>query len=391
MSSLIAKFQKAPYGYRTLDIRNMVALLLVNEKVKAKLADQLQNIHSQNFMWEFSRGSQDDRFVIEVQTEVDPQTLMKVKRIMKDAFDVTIELKEATLRDESLAFFTAKGEALRRITYRESGMYPGKALVEEMLSKFSTITSSSDSETVFKKIINLENSLMIYGEKIDSIINFYNESGSQMKTWKSALEICKYYEDNSLLIPELGALSGLIGDMDKILTMDEPFNMIAKLGQYVQEANEIRNTLLDTAASKAKETINKNLDSITKEYNEASVQTYNKQETLQKIQNLFESEKTLFENLVMMLTDFDKIASATQKSGTEVLAFRTALAGIIANDIDRETPPIKEVRKTRVYASNLIPVANRKIKSREDIEHLLNNIKDNLEDLLDSNDEIEID
>ena len=39
----------------------------------------------------------------------------------------------------------------------------------------------------------------------------------------------------------------------------------------------------------------------------------------------------------------------------------------------------------------LIPVANRKIKSREDIEHLLQNIKGHLENLLDDNDEIDID
>ena len=52
--------------------------------------------------------SQDERIVIEIQTEVDPQILMKVKRVMKDAFDVTINNKENDLRDESLQFFKTK-------------------------------------------------------------------------------------------------------------------------------------------------------------------------------------------------------------------------------------------------------------------------------------------
>lgn len=388
MTSLLNKFQKAPYGYRSLDVRNMVAVLLVNEKVKAKLADQLQNIHAQNFMWEFSRGSQDDRMVIEVQTEVDPQILMKVKRIMKDAFDVTIELKETSLRDDSLAFFDKKGEALKKISYRESGMYPGKALVDDMLSKFSTITASRDSESVFNRVIQYESSLMTYGEKIDSIINFYNESGSQMKTWKAAIEVCDYYRDNSLLIPELQDMADLVDDMGKILGMEEPFNSIAKLGQLVQQANEIRNGLLGKAAEKAKKEINKALDQISKEYSEASAKAYKKQETSQKIEDLFETEKTLFGNLLDMLTGFEKIATATQKANTEVVAFRRALANIISADGDE---PVTPVKKARVDASTLIPVANRTIKTKEDIEHLITNIKGHLEDLLDDNDEIDID
>jgi len=352
------------------------------------MADQLQNIHAQNFMWEFSRGSQDDRLVIEVQTEVDPQILMKVKRIMKDAFDVTIELKENSLRDESLSFFEHKGEALKKISYRESGMYPGKAMVEDMLSKFSTITSSRDSESVFNRIIQYENSLMTYGDKIDSIINFYNEAGSQMKTWKAAIEVCDYYRDNSLLIPELQDMSDLVAQMDDILGMEEPFNSIAKLGQLVQQANEIRNNLLGAASEKAKKDINKALDQVSKEYAEASTKQYNKPETSNKIEELYTTEKSLFENLLGMLSGFEKIATATQKANTEVVAFRRALADIISKDSNVAPIPVK---KARVDASTLIPVANRKIKSREDIEHLLENIKGHLENLLDDNDEIDID
>ena len=57
MSSLTTKFGKAPFGYRANDVRGLVATLLHAEKLKSKIFDQLQNIHSQNFIWEFSHGS----------------------------------------------------------------------------------------------------------------------------------------------------------------------------------------------------------------------------------------------------------------------------------------------------------------------------------------------
>ena len=47
-----------------------------------------------------------------------------------------------------------------------------------MLSVFAT-SHLLDSETVFNKIISKENDLNRFGGKIDSIIAFYNQAGSQ--------------------------------------------------------------------------------------------------------------------------------------------------------------------------------------------------------------------
>lgn len=389
MSSLTTKFGKAPYGYRANDVRGLVATLLHAEKLKAKISDQLQNIHSQNFIWEFSHGSQDDRIVIEIQTEVDPQFLMKVKRIMKDAFDITINLKENDLRDESLEFFRKKTEELRKISLVQQGQYPGKSMVEEMLSTFATITSSSDSETVFNKIISKENDLIRFGGKIDSIIAFYNQAGSQMKTWQAAKDIYKYYHENQLFIPELEEMSDLITEIVNILDMDEPFNSIAKLGTLVQQANEIKNGLLGKKVELAKKAINDSLDLITKEYSEAMNKQYSKEETKESINQLYDSEKELYKNLLGMLDTFDRISSAQIKAVQEVNTFRTELAKRISKDSEGEV--VTPVRKTNVKASNLIPVANRKIKTKDDVDHLLENIKNYLESLLKDNDEVNID
>lgn len=389
MSSLINKFGKAPFGFRPLDVRNVVAFLLVNDKLKIKVADQLQNIKSQNFVWEYSRGSQDERMVVEVQTEIDPAKLNKVKRIMKEAFDVTIELKEVELRDQSLTFFKGKLESLRTISIRNTGMYPGKDLVDRMLSIFSTITSSSDSETVFDKIIAKEAELIECGDKLDMVINFHSEGGSQIKTWKNAQEICDYYNNNMLLVPELSALADVVQEISEILRAEEPFNLMPKLGQLVIKANEIKNGLLDAAAKEAKDSINKSLDLIAKEYNEAMAKSYQKEETKEAIESLYNGEKEVFGRLLAMLDAFERISSAKDRARSEVSAFRTELGRIISSDNTEKPEPT--VKRTSVRASSLIPVANRKIKSRDDIEHLLENIKSQLEDLLDDNDEVDID
>ena len=199
-------------------------------------------------------------------------------------------------------------------------------------------------------------------------------------------DIYSYYCENQLFIPELEDMSDLIGEITDILGMDEPFNSIAKLGTLVQQANEIKNGLLGKKVEIAKKTINDSLDLITKEYIEAMNKTYSKEETKESIETLYQSEKTLYSNLLGMLDTFDKISSSEMKAVQEVNTFRTELAKIIAAD-----GGVKPLKKVNVKASNLIPVANRKITSKDDIDHLVENIKTYLESLLKDNEEVDID
>ena len=174
--------------------------------------------------------------------------------------------------------------------------------------------------------------------------------------------------------------------MCNILCMDEPFNSIAKLGSLVQQANEIKNNLIGKKVEIAKKTINDSLDLITKEYSEAMNKTYSKEETKESIETLYQSEKSLYSNLLGMLDTFDKISSSEMKAVQEVNTFRTELSKIIAKD-----GGVTPTKKVNVKASNLIPVANRQIKSQEDINHLVENIKNHLESLLKDNEEVDID
>ena len=394
VGTIIAKFSKAPCGFRPIDIRDVLATLLVNEKIKVKIADQVQNIHQQNFVWEFTRGSQDERMVLELQTEIDPQILMKVKKLMKNAFDVTIELKEASLRDESLNYLRDKTDSLKAISRSQLGDYPGKKIVDSMLSCFSTIIMAEDSETVFNRLLSKEDELMEYGEKINSVINFYAVGGSQMKTWEGAKDLDSYYRSNLLFIPELSEMDSIINDIDKILRMNEPFGEMHKLSELVLTGKQIKDSLIDKKRDIAKKEIQKSLDLIQNEYNETTNVSFKKPETKDNIEKLYSSEVELFRKLQDALDTYERITSSQNKAQSEVDTFRRQLAIILnedARDDDPGVPPTPEVRKARISASKLIPVANRKVKSKEDVERLLNNIKDNLMQLLEDNQEIDID
>lgn len=386
VSGLIQKFSKAPFGFRPIDIRAILASLLVNNKVKCLMFDQVQNIKEQNFIVEFSKGSQDDKIIIELQGTIDQSVIMDVRKIMKDSFDITIEPKESTLRDEAIAFFKSKESQLINIKNNNADQYPGKNIVDEALPIFSSITASNDPETVFQRIKANEDKLYEIGDKIDSVINFHNASGSQMMTWKEAQALVKYYDENRMFIEGIDAMEDPVNEMHSILAMPEPFGSISKLGQLVAEAKHIRDKANAEIIEDAKTYVQKCLSTIQSETEDALQIDFNKPDTGELIRELLSKEETVFDSLFAYLTDANKCAHAKGKANTEVKNYKSELGRLL--NVDKGTGG--SGRQETISAVDLIPIAHRTIKSQEDIDTILKDVRERLEKLLSENDEISI-
>jgi hypothetical protein len=392
MKGLIDYFAKNPYHWNAIDVRNMVARLLINNLLKAKIRGQVANIRSQDFMWAFAKGGDDDSITVEIQEKISEETLMNVRRIMKSAFEVTIEPKEQSLQQDSVQFFTNKYNALREISLKNGSDYPGKKDTEAMISTFGYIIQTNDPDSIFKRIVEKESDLTGYGEKLDSIISFFNDNGPQMKTWQDALEITDFYLKNSLLMPELSQMEKTISEMNSILAMEWPFDNIQNLAKLVIDAREVESAIETKTREKAEISINSSWDKIQKEAEEALKKEYQKPNTKVDIQNFYSDEKGFFEKLRGLLSDSEKVDSARVKASEEVGKFRDHLASLISIDqAESSEKPIKQIKKKAVRSSDLIPVANRQIKSKKDVDELVQNIKDSLEKYLDDNDEVDID
>jgi hypothetical protein len=392
MNALISKFQKPPYGYRANDIRLMVAQLLANNYIKAKEHGIVQNCSDQNFVWDLSRGNNDQYISLETQEKADPAVLMKVKTIMKNAFDRTIELKESTLRDESLSFFKNKLEDLKKIAYGQQGEYPGKELVGDMINVFSSITVSDDPESVFKKIVDSEESLNRFGETMDSVINFYKQNSSQMRIWQSANQLVEFHDTNAVLIPEVSEMDEVVEKMGKILGEDFPFSDIPALGNLVGEANAIKLSITDARKKKAEEGIEEAFERIKKEKDEALKRDFNKPDTSKSIMERYSAELQLEKQLIESLGEDAKIDTAASRAAQELNMFRSFLQKALAEDTAKAdgAAPVQK-KKVSVVAKELIPVANKTITTQAEIDDLVNSIHEYLNKLLKDHDEIDID
>lgn len=391
MTRLLERFKKAPYGYRDLDIRFMVAGLLNHNYLRVLQHGEVQKITNTNFGWDFARSNNGQYILIELQEKIDDALLMKVRTIMKNAFGRTIELKETSLRDESLEFFRGKLEDLNKIYYsHQTGSYPGKQLVNDMITIYKMITATDDAQSVFEKIVKNEDKLMDFGDIMDSIISFYKEGGSQMTIWNNANSLVKYYFDNMMFVEGIDAMADVVNKMQGILSEEMPFSDIPDLGSLVSEANKIKTSLIEGRKNNAKKDIDKYFDNIDLEYQQAVKKDFKQSETKNKIDERYHVSIQLKAALIKSIEQEDKIDAASSRAKQELESFRHDLASIIAKDTpNTSVEPTRRV--ARVRSNELIPVASKKITKSEELDDLIKNIREKLEKLLNDNDEIDID
>ena len=387
MSKLIQDFSKPPFGYRTLDVRAIVAAMLVNNKVRCLKHDEVQDINSQNFIQEFSKGSQDDKLVIESQIKISKEELMEIKKIMKEAFSVTIEPKEQALKDESLVYFNDKASKLEHIYNNSNLKLPYKNIVNIIYPIFLSIVKCNDSEVIFKKIKNNKEIFDQYGEKIDSILNFYDENGTQLKKWYEAKELVTFYDANHDFIDGLNEIECKILEIKNILEKQEPASFMAKLYELISEVNNIKGKITKSLIDDTKKFIDETLSKIENDVNEILKEKFKNESTKDKISTLFENEKKIFKDLYDLLTDIDNCLRVKSKVVNEKKVFEEKINDILKNDIGDIN---KDIKTKTVTISDLIPLASRSIKSKDDIDRVVEKFKESLINLLTDNTEINI-
>lgn len=390
LSGLISDLKRKPYGWKSIDVRAQVATLLLNDKIIIKYQGEVCNIHSADFINRLCTGENDEYYVLEVKEKISDETLYAVKQIFKEAFDMTIEKKESALFDETRQFFKDKLEKLNAIKVRGETSYPGKLFVESTSTLFNGLVNTTDSSSLFKKIIDNKDRLNEIGCDLDNILNFYEQGNRQRETWNQAENISKFYDDNMLLVDGLDCIADDTKQINEILVNPMPFNLLPKLSRLTIKVKNQIDSLENERKEAARKVIKENYKKIQDEASVAVDYKFNNPEKKEELEKYIQAEKSLFENQLLRWIDNSiKIDACKSKSFEEVDTFRKHIDEIIRSDQLADKASKGKKIKT-ITMSDLVPVASKRITCDEDIESILKHMKEYLEHLLIDNDEIDI-
>lgn len=401
VKSLCDKFSKKPYGWRELDVLGMLAILLKAETIQIFRHGILVDLKDFSFKNDFVKKNGIDTMVVKRQEKVSDEILYKVKTIMNQVYGQVFSQKESELKNDVLEFFNNKKKFLSDLKIKYgSKTFPGCKLIPAIYSDMEAIVRTNDSNTIFNEIISRKDSLEDSVDNLEQLETFYKDGSNQQKVFEEAQEIVYWYNQNNTLFADLSAISDTINQMCNILTLDVPFAKMTELGNLIFNAKEIKEKILQDKLDKSIKSINADKDAIKIEY-EAVMKSDcsdKKKEAITDKYEIINQTYTSWSNLLnIKIPNLDSYVVSSQNTLRDFKSFiQKKLAEIEypnPDDADNKENPIltKQIRRKNVKIINCVPIANKKIKSKEDIKSVIEYIKNELEKELDENDEIVLD
>lgn len=388
LKAIVEHFSKKPYGWRDLDILGMIAVLLKNGEVQIARHEIPVDFKDTSFKNDFVKKNGLDTMIIRLKEKIDDEVIYKVRQIMNEVYSISVSTKEAEMKEEIVSFFGKKKEFLSNLKIKYSGKeFAGSATIAPIYTDIEAITKSSDTATIFTEIINRKDSLEENSSILEQLEAFYKDNSSQQKIYNDALIIVKWFDENNSLFGGLENLEDTISKMNEILRMPVPFSKMSDLSNLVVQANSVKTTILEDKYQKSLSSINNDKEEIKKEY-EAVTNSDVAEKKKVAIQDKYNEIENTYNNWNSSLSkDTPNLDSYVLTSKRTVDEYKKYIQEILAETDEQPTG----IRRKSVRIIDCVPTAKKKIKTKEDIDAIVEYIREKLENELKKNDEINLD
>ncbi len=389
VKGLIDFFSKKPYGWRELDVLGMIATLWKKNSLQIVIHENVVDGSNRTFKNDFARKNALDTMVIRIQEKIDDAILYQVKRIMLDTYDENLPNDENKLKDGVRSFFERKREFLSNLKVKYGAEYAGSRVAAEIFRDFEAILRSTDALTVFNEIISRKDSLLKHSEELEQLESFYKDGSNQQQNYKDAKQIIEWYHDNYML-NDLSGLSDVIEKINGIISLEMPFSCMPELASLVFQARDIRDAILKDKCDRTKKSLEKDRDAINKELREAlelELTAEQKQRIKSKAEDLNATYDSWLGSLLPTTMNMEAYITSSQSS---LSGFKEFIARVITEKSAGTEQP-RTARSKRVKVIDCVPVANKRVRTKEDIEKVVAAIRERLISELGDNDEISLD
>ncbi|MCD2347232.1 BREX system P-loop protein BrxC [Clostridium guangxiense] len=394
MKIILNRFKDTPYGWNEIDISGVVAKLFKEQKIKLRLNGEFLEIDNPNKIADaLTKTTEIDRVIINKKIKVDDTLIRIVKNICLDVFGkINLPDDEDGLAKSIKDKINEKIHELKLyISKYGDKKYPGKSLFEKGIKAFNEIMDNKDNLSFFTALKNREDELLDWVEDVAYAYAFFE---NQINIFDKGLEVsnrCHENKDylNEYVVQELKSL-------DDILNNPIPYKKIRNIVEIAENIEKGFNIIIEEKKENAETKINTDFEYCSLKSSQYGVSN----STVEKI-------KTFYDNLLLRVNEYADIfkidASVTQSNNKkeyyeklinkEIEEFKKkeeeeTKKGNVVNEPPavKHTPIQKQVEKIRV--SKLVDI--RLLKTENDVEIYIRELKNKLKKIIDENKEIEI-
>ncbi len=394
MKLILGRFSDAPYGWNNIDISGIVAKLFKEQKVKLMLSGEFLEIDNVNKVVDsLTKSSEVDKVLINKKKKVDEILIKIVKNIALDVFGrINLPDDEDGLAKEIRERIDNKITEMKGYLNRyQNKKYPGKGLFQKGLDIFKDVMQNKDNLSFFTALKEKEDELITWVDDLAYAIAFFD---NQVEIFDTGLELSKKCAENKDYLND--KINNEVKKLDDILHDPIPYKRIRDIVDIVQTIDKEFSIIIDEKRLEAKNKIKIDYDYCLLKANQYGVSI----ETGKMIE-------TYYNNLILKVdeyTDIFKIdASITQSKNRkdsyeqminkEMADYQKKIEDDAKKDGVIEENPDKVIKKVekRIEKVNVTKLVDIKtLKTEEDIDIYVRELKNKLKQIIKENKEIEI-
>ena len=369
MGDIQRRFSAIPYGWREIDIAAVVCSLISIQKVALQYSGSMIQPTDKHIPDYLRRKTEIDKTLVARRTAISDSLMKKSREFLKEYFN-TMDLPsdEDSLISYVLDSFTAERDKLQSLLDNKyaSSTYPDKAVVENGVKLCTDLLSQKkDNTALLAKMVAMEDEFLDLSEDIADVLAFFK---NQKTIFDSASALLYTFTAESEYLQAEQEATRALAQIKNILAMQKPYKNIADLPTLMQQVQMVYGQLLDLK----KQDVYAEIQGAMGEIHQTA--QYDQKDIVAKADDALGAKKK---------------AAADATTLTQLDAMKIQIASVRQQYIKALMIPSKPDEKVATASRSSLGYSV-KLKSEEDIDKYVAEIKDRLMELLDGNDVLHI-
>ena len=248
MGDLQRKFQGAPYGWREIDIANVVAQLVVSQRATITAAGA--NVAPGDLRMVTLLRKDADKAQVRERVKMSDELIKKVNRVLRETFDAKRDISNedeltATVVDTLTGF---KNECVELTNNNFTGLapaypYPGLKVLEDGI-KLTTrlLDSQNDAQALFNAFVKAQDDLDDWKEDYDQVVFFFE---SQKPVFDKAVEFMGLMKDEGFYMDSDAQAVEANKRVEQILRNPRPYREVRVLHDLMEPVMAAHKQMVD--------------------------------------------------------------------------------------------------------------------------------------------------
>ncbi|MCQ6266318.1 BREX system P-loop protein BrxC [Fictibacillus sp. WQ 8-8] len=384
-------FSKQPYGWNELDTTAIIIKLFKCQEIKFELNQSNLSTSDRDILNYLTKRDYVDKVVIKKRERISQNLIKITKNIIKDMFGIT-----AVPNDEDGLMVRCK-ELLQKelneinlllVNYRNK-VYPRKDILTGGKNSIGDLLSISDTASFYEQIKQVEDDLLDYAEAVANVKDFFE---NQRELYDNAVKRLNIFESNRSYVTDNKVLE-IIAEMEKIVKHSDPFDNIQKLPGLYKDFDDLFVLLLEKECEPISKAIDQDLmtvmgelskdSSIKEKFSEVFRNRFSDLKSrLERVNNFYEAIAMQTESDRLKVRCIDEINSEVARRNKPITPPSPSTVGTGVTTI---VDPPSGYKETKTISKSTVLRGTKTIENEDDIESLLNELRQELKKELKEN------